>query len=70
MSPLPPLPEDKHTENLTYNSSLSLYTIVFMEIPEAKNTMAINSQEVLLPCLNLMRMLDQIKEILQSALKA
>lgn len=41
-----------------------------MEIPEAKNTMAINSQEVLLPCLNLMRMLDQIKEILPSALKA
>lgn len=68
MSPLPPLPEDKHTENLTYNSSL--YTIVFMEIPQAKNTMAINSQEVLLPCLNLMRMLDQIKEILPSALKA
>lgn len=68
MSPLPPLPEDKQTENLTYNSSL--YTIVFMEIPEAKNTMAINSQEALLPCLNLMRMLDQIKEILPSALKA
>lgn len=68
MSPLPPLPEDKHTENLTYNSSL--YTIVFMEIPEAKNTMVIKSQEVLLPCLNLMRMLDQIKEILPSALKA
>lgn len=41
-----------------------------MEIPEAKNTKAINSQEVLLLCPNLMRMLDQIKVILPSALKA
>lgn len=68
MPPLPLLPEDKCTENLTSNSSV--YAIVFMEILEAKNTEAINSQEVLLPCLNLMRMLDQIKAILPSALKA
>lgn len=68
MPPLPPLPEDKYTENLTSNSSV--YAIGFTEIQEAKNTKAINSQEVLLSCLNLMRMLDQIKAILPSALKA
>lgn len=61
-------PEDKCTENLTYNTSV--YTIVFMEIPETNITKVINSQEVLLLCLNLMRMLDQINVILPSALKA
>lgn len=65
---MPPPPEDKCTENLTYDSSV--YAVVFMEIPEAKSTKAIKSQEVLLPWLNLMRMLDQIKAILPSALKA
>lgn len=68
MPPLPLSQEDKCTENVTYNAGV--YTIVFMEIAEAKNTKTIDSQEVLLRWLNLMRILDQIKAILPSALKA
>lgn len=41
-----------------------------MEIPEAKNMKEINSYEFLLLCLNVMRILDQIKAILLGALKA
>lgn len=67
MPPLQTSPENKCTDNLTYNSSV--YTIAFMEFPGPKNTKAINSQEVLLLCPNLMRIFDQIKAILPSALK-
>lgn len=60
--------EDQCAKNLAFNSTV--YVIVYTGIPEAKNTSEINSQEVLLPSLNLMRILDQIKAISPGALKA